>query len=60
MPNLIVTLVIGAVLIVLAGAVVSSILATASSSGKAKLERRTNLPVQGPEAIRAALSEALN
>jgi hypothetical protein len=59
MPNLIVTLVIGAVLIVLAGSVISCILATASSAGKAKLERRTNLPEYGPEAIRAALSEAL-
>jgi hypothetical protein len=59
MPNLIVTLVIGAVLIVLAGFVISFISATASSAGKAKREHRTNLPVHGPQAIKAALSEAL-
>jgi hypothetical protein len=59
MPNLIVTLVIGTVLIVLAGFVVSRILAKVSSAEKAKREHRTNLPVHGPEAIKAALSEAL-
>jgi hypothetical protein len=46
------------VLIVLAGSVISRILA-ASSAGKAKRERRTNLPAHGPEAIKAAVSEAL-
>ncbi len=59
MPSLIMMLVIGAVLIVLAGSVVSRILVTVSSAEKAKREHRTNLPVHGPEAIKVALSEAL-
>ena len=59
MSNLMVTVVIGAALIVLAGFTISRIVARVSSAAKERRQRRANLPVHGQQAIKAALGEAL-